>query len=123
MRHGARIRFLGWQKNLESFYRSLDILLFNSDFDAFGRTPGEAMGYGAVPVASVVRGGLNELVFDGENGFLLNKHDCARMASQIVSLCKDPSMMNEMRAAGSATLNNLYSQLNEGDFYLNEFKG
>jgi glycosyltransferase involved in cell wall biosynthesis len=72
---GKRLRWLGWLSEMSNFYRSLNVLLFNSDWDAFPTTPLEAMAHGVPLVASLVHGGLGEVVENGRSGILLNRHD------------------------------------------------
>jgi len=84
-----RVAWLGWQKDLVTFYRSLDVMLFNSDWDAMGRTPLEAMSYGIPVVASVVHGGLKEILDSDEYGFLIHTHDVPLLASKVIELLKD----------------------------------
>jgi glycosyltransferase involved in cell wall biosynthesis len=50
----GNVRWLGWQQEMSHFYKSLDVMLFNSDWDAMGLTPLEAMSYGVPAVCSVV---------------------------------------------------------------------
>ncbi|WP_341524652.1 glycosyltransferase family 4 protein [Nostoc sp. UHCC 0302] len=71
----GKVKFIGWQKDLSSFYKSLNLLLFNSDSDAFGRTVMEAMGYGVPVVASVVEGGTDSILTNGKNGYLIREHN------------------------------------------------
>lgn len=42
-----RVRWLGWRSDLTSFYRCLDLAVFNADWEALGRTPLEAVAAGA----------------------------------------------------------------------------
>jgi len=84
------VRWLGWQGDLQSFYHSLDSMLFNSDWDALGLTPLEAMSYGIPVVASVVNGGLKEIINSDQVGYLLDQHDVELMAALLVSLYRDP---------------------------------
>jgi L-malate glycosyltransferase len=78
---GHRVRWLGWQNDLNLFYRALDVLIFNSDADAVGMTPLEAMAYGIPVVASVsYGGGLAETLRHKENGFLLHEHNIDALA-------------------------------------------
>lgn len=78
-----KIRWLGWQTDLTNFYLSLDVLLFNSDWDAFPTTPLEAMSFGIPVVASVARGGLSEVISSPSYGFLLDYHDVAALADHV----------------------------------------
>jgi glycosyltransferase involved in cell wall biosynthesis len=74
-----RIRWTGWLRDLTAFYSGIDLLLFNSDFDAFPTTPMEAMSHGLPVVASIGRGGLGEVLDDG-CGWLIRGHDLQALA-------------------------------------------
>jgi glycosyltransferase involved in cell wall biosynthesis len=115
------VRFTGWRDDLADYYKAFDILLFNSDFDALGRTPGEAMGYGAVPVASVAYGGLAELVEHKRNGFLISKHDADLLASYVMRLIESPSLREDFSSAGKQMLEQRYSMEAATEFYRDRF--
>lgn len=87
-----RVIWLGWQKNLESFYRALDVMVFNSDWDAMGRTPVEAMSYGVPVVASVEHGGLKEVLCSEEFGFLSETHDIQLLAQKVIRFLEDKEL-------------------------------
>jgi glycosyltransferase involved in cell wall biosynthesis len=95
----GRIRWLGWQQNLNNFYRSLDVLLFNSDWDAIGLTPLEAAAYGTPVVASVLHGGLHEFIQSEEKGFLINRHDEQWLADKVLLLLQSPNLRRRTAAA------------------------
>lgn len=77
------IHFTDWLVDLSGFYNGIDLLLFNSDFDAFGNTPVEAMSYGKLVVASVCKGGLGEIFPDGV-GILLSEHNSSVLAETVI---------------------------------------
>lgn len=85
------VLFVGWQKDLSHFYSALDLLLFNTRFDALGRTPVEALCYGIPVVASVTHGGLSEFIRHGQDGFLIDQHDPKLLADEIIRLYSDPA--------------------------------
>lgn len=66
--------FIGWHTDLDPFYAAIDVLLFNSDWDCFPTTPVEAMARGIPVVASLLHGGLGEIL-DENTGWLLECHD------------------------------------------------
>jgi glycosyltransferase involved in cell wall biosynthesis len=76
----GRLRWLGWQADLEPFYRALDVLLFNAEHEALPTTPLEAMAHGLPVVASLRRGGLDEVMTGAGCGLLLDRHDPPRLA-------------------------------------------
>jgi glycosyltransferase involved in cell wall biosynthesis len=95
----ARIRWLGWQKDLEDFYNSIDLLLFNSDWDAQARTPLETMARGIPVVASVREGGTNEFILDKSMGVLFIDHDVQGLAGAVCDLMAN---REELLAMGRA---------------------
>lgn len=96
-----QVRWLGWQKGLGDFYQALNVMLFNSDWDAMGRTPLEAMSYGIPTVASVVNGGLGEMIIDDRVGFFLQEHDVGKMADEIIRIASDPNAASRYAVAGN----------------------
>ena len=97
-----RIVWLGWQKDLGTFYRALDVMLFNSDWDAMGRTALEAMSFGVPVVASVAHGGLKEMLDSDEYGFLINTHDVPLLASKVIELLQDRRLAEAVGARARA---------------------
>ncbi len=95
-----RVIWMGWQKNMEPFYRILDVMVFNSDWDAMGRTPLEAMSYGVPVVASMLHGGLGEMIDSEDHGFLLDSHDIPTMAQKVAGLLLDEKRARAMGEAG-----------------------
>ncbi|MFN6572152.1 glycosyltransferase family 4 protein [Dendronalium sp. ChiSLP03b] len=84
-----QVKWIGWQKDLSHFYQSLDLLLFNSDSDAFGRTVLEAMGYGVPVVASVVEGGTDAVLCHKNNGYLIQEHNIRKLTEYCLNLIYD----------------------------------
>jgi glycosyltransferase involved in cell wall biosynthesis len=80
------VRFEGWVLDLTAYHRACDIFLFNSDFEAFGRSPLEAANHGAIVVASVRHGGLSEWIEHGTNGVLFPDHDVPALADAVINL-------------------------------------
>lgn len=80
----GRVFWLGWQKDMPAFYQAIDVLLFNSDWDAFPTTPIEAMSYGIPVVASVLNGGLNEVMAGAPLGRLYDRHDLDGMCEAVL---------------------------------------
>jgi glycosyltransferase involved in cell wall biosynthesis len=76
---------LGWLPDLYLFYSSLDLLLFNTDWEALGRTPIEAISLGTPVVASAVHSGLEEILLPAFAP-VIKQHDVPLLAS----LCHVP---------------------------------
>lgn len=80
-----KVVWLGWLDDMDAFYESIDVLVFNSDFDAFPTTPLEAMAHGCHVVASLENGGLKEVIGDATTGYLLESHDIDLLAKEVVA--------------------------------------
>ncbi len=89
-KHGLEgtVLFIGEIENIGDFYQSIDILLFNTDWDAFPTTPLEAMSYGVPVIASSINGGLKEVITNGVDGILFDTHNIEGMAKAILRLAK-----------------------------------
>lgn len=98
------VRWLGWQPDLNRFYLALDVLLFNSDWDALGRTPLEALALGVPIVASVVHGGLREIIDRDDYGYVREEHDVAELAGLASLLLSDRARAQSIVRAGRERL-------------------
>lgn len=76
-------KFLGKQTDLNDFYSSLDLFLFNSDFDALPRAPMEALTYGVPIVISLKNSGLFEFFPQKDFKYIFNNHDINKLSSSI----------------------------------------
>ena len=95
-----RVKWLGWQKNMTQFYSSLDVMLFNSDSDAMPQSVVEALSYGIPLVASVLLGGLNEIVSSNDYGFLIPVHDISALSEKTVYLIKNKEEGRKIALSG-----------------------
>lgn len=105
---GRRLRFVGWQRDTAGVYAAADLLLFNSDADAFGRTPLEAMAAGLPVVASVQYGGTRELIEHERNGILLDHHDEDALADYVTQLLTSPGRRSAMVGEARRTVERDY---------------
>ena len=94
------VRWLGWQQEMSRFHKSVDVLLFNSDWDALPTTPLEAMSYGVPTVCSVINGGLREIIDSNQVGFLLPTHDVDALANRVLHLLEHPQEATAIGLAG-----------------------
>jgi glycosyltransferase involved in cell wall biosynthesis len=95
-----RIKWLGWQIDLAPFYQCLDVMLFNSDWDAMGLSPLEAAAYGVPLVASVQQGGLKEIINKEDYGFLIPTHDVDALARKTIYFLRNPDEARKVALAG-----------------------
>jgi N-acetyl-alpha-D-glucosaminyl L-malate synthase BshA len=95
----ADVHFLGNQDSTEELLAMCDVLLLPSETESFGLVALEAMSC-AVPVVASRRGGIPEVITDGETGFLFEPDDVEGMASTVLGLLDDPSRAREMGERG-----------------------
>ncbi|HEU5396361.1 MAG TPA: glycosyltransferase family 4 protein [Verrucomicrobiae bacterium] len=117
------VRWLGWQQDMRAFYQSLDVMLFNSDWDAVGLTPLEAMSYGVPAVCSVLNGGLGEILDSDRFGFLLPEHDVTALAKRVLQLLEHPQEAAEIGLAGRKHLQEICDPGPIVDWYARSLAG
>jgi glycosyltransferase involved in cell wall biosynthesis len=91
----SRIRFIGWQLDLSTFYNALDVLVFSTDWDAFPMTPQESMSRGVPVVASSVFGGLFELYSEESPGQLNCTHNVQSLADEVEKALKNKELVTQ----------------------------
>lgn len=85
------------QRDLQSYYDKIDVLLMPSRSEGFGLTAIEGMARGCVLVASNT-GGLPEVVREGYVGLLHQPESVDDLANKICSLIENPKLLEQMRS-------------------------
>jgi glycosyltransferase involved in cell wall biosynthesis len=89
------IRFMGEQEHVEDFYATASLLLLTSDSEGFGMVLTEAGSFG-LPSAVFDVPGLDDIITDGENGFLVPQGDVAGLAARVSLLLADENLRGRM---------------------------
>ena len=86
--------------DLPIYYQIADLFVFPSAYEGFGRVLMEAAAAG-LPLLASGRGGVTEIVRDGETGVFLpeDEHLGRQFADQIVRLLRDPDLRAQYGAA------------------------
>jgi len=95
----SRVIFAGWKTSARSFMRHADLVVVPSEQEGFGLVVIEAMRCGTGVVASR-RGGMPELINDGETGLLVDYGDIQAMSNAILSLLEDSTKLKTMAENG-----------------------
>ena len=69
---GEELQFLGKMKNMAPVYDEADVFILTSDWEGTPNVVMEAMASG-LPVVATNVGGINDLISNGENGYLIEK--------------------------------------------------
>jgi glycosyltransferase involved in cell wall biosynthesis len=90
-----RVRFLGFvnQSGLPAVYRSADILVLPSEYDAFGVVVNEAMLCGCPAIVSDRVGARFDLVREGETGFIFPSGDVGALSSLLRQTLVSPDRL------------------------------
>jgi N-acetyl-alpha-D-glucosaminyl L-malate synthase BshA len=96
---GEAVTFLGNQEYVEDLLPHADVFLLPSLHESFGLVALEAMAVG-VPVVATNVGGPNEVVVDGECGFLRGPRDVPGMVEAVLRILTDPGLASAMGEAG-----------------------
>jgi glycosyltransferase involved in cell wall biosynthesis len=95
-----RVSFAGWRTGaaLVELYQGAQMVVVPSYYEPFGIVALEAMACGRPVIASRV-GGLQEIVTDGVEGYLVEVGDHRRLAGRLASLILNPELRARMGAA------------------------
>lgn len=96
---GRRVRLLGWAPHAPSLLKAADVVALTSEKEGIPRSLIEAMALGKPVVATDVLG-TQELVVDGETGFLTPFRDPGALADRIEALHRDRGLAQRMGEAG-----------------------
>lgn len=95
----SEVLLLGYRADVPKILKAIDVFVFASLSEGFGRVVLEAMA-AAKPVVSVAVGGVPELVEDKTTGFLLSIHDPSCFAKAVSHLLSNPTEAALMGQAG-----------------------
>lgn len=93
------VKFLGWVDNIPRLLREADVFVLPSENEGFPRSILEAFAAG-LPVVATDAGGTEEIVTDGENGFVVSVNDREELRGRLVRLMEDKELREKMGAAG-----------------------
>lgn len=96
-----RIRFVGEHRDIDAWYRALELFVAPQRWEGFGLTPLEAMASGVPVVASDV-GAFPELLVDGVTGQIVPRDDIDAMTAATARLMDDDARREAAGRAGLA---------------------
>jgi len=90
--------FAGFQRNPWKFIARADVFVLSSRYEGFGNVLIEAMACG-VPVVATASPGTRDIVADGVNGLLVERHAAADLAAAIERVLTDDALRQRMAHA------------------------
>ena len=98
---GESVRLMGYSLTVGEAQARAACVLLTSTFEGSPRVVTESMSRGTPAVSYDIRYGPRDLITDGVDGLLVERHEPAALAAAIVSLVSDPERVVEMgRRAG-----------------------
>lgn len=104
----GQVVFMGFQSNVSSIYREMDILVHPTFREAFCLVAIEAMVWGK-PVIASKTGGIPEIVEDGVTGILCEPGDIGEFAEAIQKLVIDNDLREKMGCKGKERVYKMFS--------------
>ncbi len=92
LRVTRNIKLLGWQNDLEKFYRQADAFLLTSNYEGWGMAVIEAASFG-LPIIMTDVGCAGEVIKDGESGIVISVGNQKKLEEAMLRLIED----NELR--------------------------
>jgi glycosyltransferase involved in cell wall biosynthesis len=102
------VKFAGFVKDVEAFYRALDIFVFPALFEGLGTSLLAAMAHG-VPSVTYFGCALGEIVKNGVSGLQVEPQNAEALAGKLRHLLIDPILAKSMGTAGRQRIAELFS--------------
>ncbi|WP_186755703.1 glycosyltransferase [Echinicola salinicaeni] len=99
---------VGYQSHTEAYYKLMDIFCIASSNEGFGLVAAEAMMH-HLPVVATKVGGLQNVVVDGETGFLVPPYNPQALAKKLQHLIDHPDLRTQFGQAGHHRAKKHYS--------------
>jgi glycosyltransferase involved in cell wall biosynthesis len=85
------IDFVGEVSNVQDYYKRAKVLMLTSNSEGFGMVINEAACHGVPSVCNYIPG-IEDLVVDGENGFITDQDDLVSMADRVCNILSDEEL-------------------------------
>lgn len=103
-----RFFFLGFRSDVADILSAIDVFVLPSTSEGFPLVTLEAMAAGK-PLVATRTGGTDEIVVDGETGYLVPPADAGALAGRILALLTDPPRAAEFGRRGRERVNRSFT--------------
>src|SRR5262245_43491231 len=103
-----RVIFAGFVKDVESFYRAIDVFVFPALFEGLGTSLLAAMAHG-VPSVTYFGCALGEIVENGKSGLQVEPRNAPALAEALRKILRDGNLADQMGTAGRCRIENIFA--------------
>jgi glycosyltransferase involved in cell wall biosynthesis len=100
----AKVCFAGFDKNPFKYMAASDVYVLSSRHEGMPGTLVQAMACGTASIATNCPTGPNELIKDGENGYLVEVEDADTMSQRILALLENDDLKSQFKIAASTAV-------------------
>jgi len=90
-----RINFVGEVSDVEAYYLEASLILMTSNNEGFGMVLIEAARFGVPAVCNAISG-IEDIITDGENGYIVQQDDVKGMASRVCEILQSDELKEEL---------------------------
>ena len=109
--------FAGFDKNPFKYMKASDVYVLSSRHEGMPGVLIQAMASGAACVATDCPTGPNEVIREGENGFLVPVEDHNALAQRVGQLLDDKALNQSFRAAGPVSVKNFEEKVGVQSYF------
>lgn len=104
-----RIKFLGWQNNLEKFYLQADAFLLTSDYEGWGMAVVEAASFG-LPIIMTDVGCAGEFIENEKSGLVIPVNNQAKLEEAMTKIINSDDLRKNLAEDALSAIKNLPSK-------------
>jgi L-malate glycosyltransferase len=102
------VLFAGFVKDVESFYRAIDVFVFPALFEGLGTSLLAAMAHG-VPSVTYFGCALGEIIENGKSGLQVEPRNAPALAEALRKILLDDNLATQMGTAGRCRIENIFA--------------
>ena len=103
------VKFLGWQANVDDYYRKADIFLLTSDSEGWGKVIIEAGSY-SLPIIMTNVGCANEVIINDKSGLVIGVNREEELVQAMFSLIDSSELRERLGRGAAKAVNELISK-------------
>lgn len=109
LNHHPGVSWVGYQEDIRPYLGISDLFLFPSYREGFPNVVMQAGAYHLPCIVSNING-CNEIIVDGQNGYIVPSKDSEQLFERMVQLLNEPQLLNRMKASSRSMIADRYDQ-------------